>query len=261
MAKISFNAVPSNNEGNNQSNVGFFALKNDGDEAVVRIMHNSVDDFDILTTHSVNIGGKFRSVNCLRDPMEPIDACPLCKNGTKIQSRIFIHMIQYVKDANGNIEAKPVTWERSANEYGKKLKALLDEYGPLSESVFKVRRSGRPGDMKTTYEILFGNPAMYNEQLYPKMPDAFDNYSVLGTVVMDKKFDEVATFVSTGSFPGATNNSNAGTNNSGYSAQEARQVIENTVEETPMARTAPWENPVNSGQAATTAPTRPTRYY
>lgn len=256
MAKVSFDAAVSsmNSETTNNTNsVGFLSLKNDGDEAIVRIMHDSVEDFDIVTLHPINIGGKFRTVSCIREPREPMDKCPLCKNGTKIQSRIFIHMIQYTTNEQGHIEAKPVVWERSIS-YATKLKNDIDEYGPLSNCIFKIKRNGKAGDMQTTYDMKLGNPNMYNEASYPKIEGVFNNYSACGTVVLDKNYEEMAEFVATGEFPKTKKES---TNN-------APSSMPNTV--TPRDN---W-NSGTTGDAPTTGgyvpngtstPSRPTRYY
>ena len=73
MAKVNFNNLDEAelNGGNNNgsgNDVGFFTLKNDNDEAVVRFMCDSTDDFEILTVHDVQIGQRYRKVNCIRDP-------------------------------------------------------------------------------------------------------------------------------------------------------------------------------------------------
>lgn len=210
MARISFDTLQetvSNNTGENNSNgIKLFALKNDGDVAIVRIMHDSVKDFDILTTHKIKVGDKWRSISCIRDPREPIDNCPLCKNGEKIQQRFYIHMIQYIQDpATGKITPTPVVWDRAAGEYATKFKTLIEEYGPLSDQIFKIKRNGKAGDMSTTYEILFGSPNMYPENLYPKTVEAFNNYSALGRIVLDKNYSDINTFLATGTFPQAAN--------------------------------------------------------
>ena len=204
MAKISFETAQefaTQNSTTNATDVKFFSLKNDGDTAVVRIMHDSVEDFDILTTHTVTIDGKQRKVSCIRGKDEPIDNCPLCAKEGRFSARIFIHMIQYISNPDGTVTAQPVIWERGSDTYAPKLRNLITEYGPLSENVFKIRRNGRAGDASTTYDILFGSPAVYQEQTYIKMPNAFDKYSVLGTVVLDKKYPEIVEYVNTGSFP------------------------------------------------------------
>ena len=108
--------------------IGFFYLKNDGDEAVVRIMHDSTADFDMCAVHNVDIGnGRKRNVNCIRTPKEPIENCPLCAANVPVYTKIFIHLIEYVRDEQGQIQAVPKVFERPAS-YATTLKQLLDEY-------------------------------------------------------------------------------------------------------------------------------------
>jgi len=52
MAKISFEEAQSN-VNSNSTGIGFFSLADDGDEAIVRILHDSTDSFDIVTVHEV----------------------------------------------------------------------------------------------------------------------------------------------------------------------------------------------------------------
>ena len=257
MAKMSFDTVASfattENNNNGGNSVGFFSLKNDGDEAIVRIMHDSVEDFDLLTTHPITLGGKYRSISCIREPREPMDNCPLCKAGTKIQSKIFIHMIQYVTNAQGQIEAKPVVWERSF-AYATKLKNDIDEYGPLSNCIFKIRRNGKPGDMQTTYDMRLGNPNMYNEANYPKLPDAFKGYQALGTIVLDKNYDEISAFLANGAFP---------------EVKKPQTTSSEPVVSAPVEDRAPWVGvaqantyaPQSANVTGSEVPQRPTRYY
>lgn len=199
MAKINFDQISTGNESNGFQ-VGFFSLKNDGDEAVVRIMHDNTASFDLVTTHPIQIGNKYRRVNCIRDPRDPMDNCPLCKSGAKVQQRFYIHLIQYVKDEQGNIIPQAKIWERSAS-YAVTIKNLIDEYGPLSDCIFKIRRNGEAGSMNTTYSILYGNPQVYRPEFYPKDESLFEGYSVVGGAVMDKNFEELSEFIATGEFP------------------------------------------------------------
>lgn len=261
MAKMSFDAALSNmgtESTNNSGSIGFFSLKNDGDEAIVRIMHDSVTDFDILTTHPITVGGKYRSISCLREPRDPMDNCPLCKKGTKVQSRIFIHMIQYVTNAQGQIESKPVVWERSIS-YATKLKNDINEYGPLSNCIFKIKRNGKAGDMQTTYDMRLGNPSMYNEANYPKLADAFKNYTACGTIVLDKTFDEISAFIANGSFPEVKKPENTNV---------ANDVAPSTYAPNNATPREDWSTPTTGGYTPngtsampTDAPSRPTRYY
>ena len=211
MAKIDFNTAIDENNGyvNNNSNsngggteVGFFTLRNDGDSAVVRFMYDSTDDFEILAVHNVTVGGKYRKVNCIRTPHDPLDACPLCNSGSPISLRFFIKLIQYVTDpATGVVTPKAMIWERATN-YAKTLKTYLDNYGPLSDVICKVVRHGKAGDMSTTYEIVPNlSKAVYRDDVYVKDTNIFGDFAADGTFVMNKTAPEMSEFLATGSFP------------------------------------------------------------
>lgn len=253
MAKINFDQISAGNDGSNFQ-VGFFNLKNDGDEAIVRIMHDNTASFDLVTTHPIQIGNRYRRVNCIRDPRDPIDNCPLCKSGAKVQQRFYIHLIQYVKDEQGNIIPQAKIWERSAS-YAVTIKNLIDEYGPLSDCIFKIRRNGEAGSMNTTYSILFGNPQVYRPEFYPKDESLFEGYSVVGSAVMDKNFDEIAEFIATGEFP-ATQQSNANAAEVvPQSASPAYQIPTPPISNPQVATYAP---PSNAGYAPYDTPVRDT---
>lgn len=271
MARISFDAYQQAASEQSGSEVGFFSLKNDGDEAVVRILHNSSADFDIIAAHPIKVGEYFRKAACLRNPGEATEKCPLCAAGTKLQYRMFVHMIQYAKDEAGNITAKPVVWDRSAKDMSQKLVTMIQEYGPLSDCVFKVRRNGKAGDMQTTYEILFANPNVYRPDLYPKdAAAAFDNYDTLGTKVYNKNYEELVTFLNTGSFPNSQQNNQAAAQSATPPTAPAT-TTGGYVAETPSAADRPpfdggmyvGANPPATGANynAAGAPTRPNRYY
>lgn len=211
MAKVNFNNVDeieAQNQGSGApgSDVGFFTLRNDNDEAVVRFMCDSTDDFEILTVHDVQIGTKYRKVNCIRDPREPLDNCPLCKSGARINNRFFIKMIQYDKVTDPStgvvrVVPKAMMWERST-AYAKTLKSYLDNYGPLSDIICKIIRHGKAGDMQTTYEIVPNlSKAVYKDEIYVKDTNLFGDFEAFGTVVMDRTADEMNYFLASGEFP------------------------------------------------------------
>lgn len=212
MAQVNFNDVNFGNVGNSGSNnyrVNFFSLKNDGEEAVVRIMHDSVDTFEILTTHEVREDGKYRGrVNCLRDPREDISKCPLCAANVPLAQRIYIRLIHYVPDQNGNIIPQAEVWERSI-QYATRIKSYIDNYGPMSDVICKIIRHGKPGDQQTTYEIIPNlNKQVYRDDIYVKDTSLFENYSALGTVVQDRSFEELNTYLTTGHMPQRQQNQN-----------------------------------------------------
>lgn len=245
MAKVNFNDldVVESNQGNSGSgsNVGFFNLRNNGDEAIVRFMCDTVDDFEILTCHDVQVGTKYhRKVACIRDPREPLDKCPMCASGAKISTRFFIKMIQYNRVTDQNTGAQTivpqaVVWERST-AYARTLKSYMDNYGPLSEIICKVIRHGNAGDMQTTYEIVPNlSKNVYPDEVYVKDPTLFGDFEAFGTFVMDRNADEMRTFLTTGQFPA-----------------RASQVAAANAEVTP--RTYPQAAPEASQSAVTAQP-------
>lgn len=209
MAKVSFeNLSPVSENGTySTSSVSFFNLKN-GEEALVRILCDSTDDFDIHTVHNVEMPGfqYGRRMNCLRNPQDPIEACPLCLAKKQLLQRIFIRMIQYTKDAQGNIIPVAKVWERSANDrnFGARaLKGYIDNYGPLSDMVCKIIRRGE--GLNTEYQFIPALSAqIYRPDLYVKNIEMFEGYSPLGSAILNKNYEELNTFLATGQFPEAS---------------------------------------------------------
>lgn len=198
MAQIRFEDIQENN--NNQNRIGYFSLKNHGDEAIIRIMHDSTDSFEIVSTHQIEVNGKYRRINCARTPFEPVDNCPICATGKNAQQRFYMHLIQYSKNEAGQIVAEPKIWERPVS-FATTIKNLITNYGPLSESIFKIHRNGAARAMDTTYDIMYMPPNQFPENIYPKMKDAFDGYSVIGTAVMNRSVEDIITYLQTGNFP------------------------------------------------------------
>lgn len=203
MGKIAFDAIPADGgNGGSRGTFDFFNLRNDGDEAIVRIMHDNVESFNIYAVHNITVGGKYRKINCIRNPQDAVEMCPLCNTGNNISTRIFINMIQYNLDPQTQtMVGTPVVWERSTS-YATKLRNLIDEYGPLSESLFKIKRNGAAGSMDTTYDIFYCSPKVYTDASYPPVQDAFSDYDALGSIILNKNYQEIVSFVQTGTFPG-----------------------------------------------------------
>ena len=236
MAKVDFNNMQDDSaystSNNNGNDIDFFTLRNDGDEAIVRFMCDSTDDFEILTVHDIQIGGKYRKVNCIRDFRDPVENCPLCASGAKINQRFFIKMIQYHKSSDnaGNliITPKATVWERST-AYAKTLKSYLDNYGPMSDIICKIIRHGKAGDMQTTYEIVPNlNKNIYRDDVYVKDVNIFGGFNAFGTIVMDRTYDEIMQFQMTGQFP----------------VREKKQEVQT---EASVQNSAPQAAPMNQG--------------
>lgn len=189
------------------SGVGFFSLRNNGDEALVRIMHDDISSLEAISIHNIQVDGKWRKVNCIREtPYAPIDSCPLCASGNKRTDRLYLHLIEYVRDEAGNITPQAKVFDRPISD-ANTIRNLINEYGPLSECLFKIKKNvpntGNPAAdrLQTTYSYIFANPSVYSNDVYVKLPNAFDNYTALGRAVMNKSVEEINQFITTGEFP------------------------------------------------------------
>ena len=171
-----------------QGGGGFFSLKNDHDTARVRFLYNSIDDVEGFAVHQVEIDGKKRWVNCLREYGEPVDACPMCKSGSFTTVKYFVPL--YNVDT-GAI----VVWERG-KKFGAKLSSLCSRYPNLVSHIFEIERVGAKGDTNTTYEI-------YEVGSDDTTLEDFEIPNPLGTVVLDKTPEELEEFLDTGSFDSA----------------------------------------------------------
>lgn len=179
--------------------VGYFKLENDGDVAIVRFAYSNASEFKIATVHVVE---KFKRVVCLRDANDPVEKCPLCAAGEKLYSKFYVKLIEYTKDEQGNVVATPKIWERPSG-FAQTLDSLCTEYGGLlSDHIFKIKRRGAKGDMKTEYDVMYANPELYKESVgYVKDFTAFDNFDLSRHSYYVKSYDEIAEYCETGKFP------------------------------------------------------------
>lgn len=265
MAYVDYNTyVETEKTSGNSDGVGFFTLK-DGEEAIVRIMCDSINELDILTVHPITIGNSSfpnRQVNCLRDPREPLEQCPLCSAGNKVKQKVFIKMIRY-DPVTG--EPSAVVWDRPAYKLVPTIKKYIDEYGPLSNIICKIARTGSKYD--TVYNII---PNINPPINCVRVDNAFENFNVLGRMVYDKNAQEMITFMQTGNFP-QTNNSTTPNqsvnNNPNYSQSQVQNngyesVNTNNINQPvggmsvnqPVDTTIP---PINTGGSPTTVADSP----
>lgn len=211
MGKISIDEldqyVSSNNSG---SRAKFFGLKNHGDSAIVRILHQSKADLDINVIHSVKIDGRDKKISCLRKASEPVANCPLCQAGEKVQVRTYVHLLVYRVDEQGNQTVAHEVFDRG-RDYIEKISNLAETYPPLYDTVFKIVRNGKAGDTNTTYDFMPLPPQTYNVTNYPYSQEDLSYEPALGSIIWDKSKEELDYFVRTGAFPdGEGNNGNGG---------------------------------------------------
>lgn len=181
---------------------GFFSLKNNHDTARVRFLYNNIDDVNnhsVYGVHELEVNGKKRAVNCLREYGDPIDNCPFCKKGLPVRVKYYIPLYRLVneKKPDGSIvdngDGSVVIWERG-KEFGSKLSSLCSHYPNLVSHIFEIERNGEAGNQKTSYEV-------YDCGADDTQLSKFEIPKVLGGLVMDKSADEMQYYLDRGVFP------------------------------------------------------------
>ncbi len=188
--------------------VGFFKLKNDQDEALVRINVSSLDELQFATVHQLGAAQKWMKISCLNPVGSYTDNCPLCKKVAegdtsmgKAAKRVYVQMLVSYRDAatGAYTPAVPVIWERPAG-FSREIATLLKDYGDLKQHVLKVTRNGGAGDMKTTYSISY-IPMYDKPETVSTDFSAFTNFNIAKHSYWEKTLEEIETFLATGSFP------------------------------------------------------------
>lgn len=245
--------MASNNTNTEGYSVEFFKI-NDGEEAIVRFIEDSVENFELLSVHSLNLISGFRMVSCLRSPNEPFEKCPLCASGKDLKNRFYVKLVHYTRNPDGSISATPKIWDRPVS-FAHTIKEYLGNYGPLSNIMCKIVRHGT--GLETKYEIIPNlNPQMYSESIYPKdAMGAFATTKALGTMVIDAPYNDVQYIAQTNSLPQKET--------VGVPPTAPTSVV-------PTATTTATMSPNTISQAETTPPwaldtpagvQKPTRYY
>ena len=182
-----FNYTEVDNYGSSGSS-NFFQLKDDGDKAKVRFLYNTIDDVEGLAVHEIELNGKKRYVNCVREYDDPLDKCPLCKSNYKIIPKVFVPLYDV---ETGDV----LIWERG-KKFFQQITSLCSRYDRLCSQVFEITRHGKPKDPQTTYEIWpVGNSDNTTLEDLPEAP------IVLGSgIVLDKSEQDIDYYVRYGEF-------------------------------------------------------------
>lgn len=173
-----------------KGSAGFFSLQNDLDVAAVRFLYDTADDIEGYAVHEVEIDGKKRYVNCIREYNQPVDDCPFCRAKKFQVAKLFIPVYNIDED-------KVQLWERGKKFYGK-ISGICARYSkaPIVSQVFEIERHGKPKDTSTTYEIYRTDDPADNTTL-----EDFDIPEVLGSVILDKTAEDMEFYLEEGYFP------------------------------------------------------------
>lgn len=195
----------------NAQQTGFFKLKDDGDEALVRFNISSTDDIIFETIHTFKRDGRFGgSIRCL-NPYNKFGSsdCPLCAAAaagnsavSKALNRCYTQMVVAYRDKESGAfgPAMSVVWDRPAG-FSKELAGLIRDYGNIKEHVFKITRNGVAGARDTTYAISY-IPLYDKPELVPADFSAFDvSNKARQCGYYEKSLEDINEFLTTGSFP------------------------------------------------------------
>ncbi len=166
----------------------FFALKNDGDKAFVRLMHENVDSIEGFFTHLVQETGKqYKTrVACLKHNGSN-GSCPLCDSGDRPRVRIYLHMLEYELDENGNwktdeagnIVGTPKVFDRG-DQFTSKIETIASRTPVLHSKVFEIIRTGARGSTSTDYNFW---PTDYTAEELPYTDEDLKWESAYGTML------------------------------------------------------------------------------
>lgn len=170
----------------------YFQLKNDKDEAKVRIMLNKLEDMEdgfMYAVHEVKLGDNRSYVACLREYGDPIDTCPFCADGKKAVPRLYIPLYNIDED-------KVQVWERTKG-FMSKLTGFCSRYSKptIVAHQIAIQRNGVKGDMKTTYELYDEDKDDTTLDDLPEIPE------ILGNYLLDKSAEDMEVYLETGEFP------------------------------------------------------------
>ena len=177
-----------------QGGGGYFSLKNDKDVAQVRFLYNGIDDVEGLSVHRVEVDGKNRYVNCLREYNDPVDVCPFCREKMYTTAKLFIPVYNIEED-------KVQVWERG-KQFFSQMSSLCSRFsggkkGDLVSTIFEIERNGKPKDTNTTYMVY---DVEQDDTTLADLPEA---PKIVGGVVLDKTAEDMEYFLEAGEFPPA----------------------------------------------------------
>lgn len=186
-----FGADQADNYGNQGTSTGFFALKDDGDKALVRFMYRGQEDVKGYAVHKMPVNGKDRYINCLREYSDPLDKCPCCSQGDTFQRKIQARVIIPVFDTE---DESVKLWDRG-RKYLNKLQlycAKLKNGAHLCGTIYEITRKGKKGDTSTDYEIY---PEEVDGKVLEDLPEVPE---IIGGLIMDLTPEQMITVMETG---------------------------------------------------------------
>lgn len=217
---------------------GYFSLKDDGDSARVRFMYEHIDDVDGVAVHEVEIDGRKRYVNCLREYNSPIEDCPFCREHKRQLAKLFVPIYNVDED-------KVQVWERGKkffSEISSLISRYSDEKTPFCSQQFDIVRQGKKGSTSTQYfKYPAGQPDGTTLDDLPELPN------IMGGLVLDKSAEDMEYFLETGNFPPEDDEPVRRRDSRGSERRNSREEVEDRREERRNDRYAGRRTPVRRG--------------
>lgn len=157
----------------------FFNLNQDGDEAVVRILHSKPETIEEMDIHTIKVGDKKKRLKCNGED------CEMCNDGSDINHRIFIHLYDYTDN-------REKVWDRT-DKIIPQLQSLFESWNPLNSAVVKIKRIGNEFPK---YDITPVNPNQYQD-----VDAALVDKKLAFRYVMRRDNNDISAFLKTGEFP------------------------------------------------------------
>lgn len=164
-----------------ENRLEYFNLRNDGDSAIVRMLHTNTGTIESAKVHWVDVQGKKKNIKCCGEN------CPICSTNNQPLNRIFIHLIDYT-DNN-----KEKVWSRT-DKILSQLTDISNNWGGLNNCVLQIKRVGTSFPK---YEINVVNPTQFPPIPSRDMVDKKIGYMFY----MTRSAQEMMQFYSTGILP------------------------------------------------------------
>ena len=186
MANFNFDQVDQVENTSNDNKITFLKLQDDGWYAKVRFMYGPGESFAGQTVHNVSEDPKRpKYVPCLREIGQPLDTCPLCKNGSKVVAQFFIpvYVISIISNVRGVQQEEPINqvmlFQRGTTfkgSIGSVIQQSQMVQKPIVSCIFNLVRNGKAVYQKTHYSVeLAGHDNTTLDQLPPR-PEILGSY-------------------------------------------------------------------------------------
>lgn len=109
--------------------IKYFNMFNDGDSAVVRILHSSTNTIEKSAVHTIPINGKNSVVKCCGD------GCPMCSHNVRRDERVYIHLYDYTDNTEK-------VWSRT-DRILPQLEEVVQSWGNMINVPVKITRHGK----------------------------------------------------------------------------------------------------------------------